>query len=299
MHFSHPRYWPIWCLIGFIRLMSFFPYRWQMWLGSIIGRILKCLARKRARIADTNIRLCFPEWSDAKRKAVISQHFESFGKIPFEFGIGAWWSDDQIRSIAQVEGVENLQAALAQKRGAILLAAHFTTLDIAGRIMRLYTPYYPVYRKHNNPLMEDFIGGNRKNICGKAIQHHDMRNLIKALHDNMPLYYMPDQNFGLRYSIFIPFFGIQTATITATSRLAGKYNTPVVPVIQQRLPNEQGYRVVFEEALDNFPSNDFEQDTIRINKIFEDQIRNNPVDYLWVHRRFKTRPPGEEPIYNF
>ncbi len=121
--------------------------------------------------------------------------------------------------------------------------------------------------------------------------------MIRSLRSNMPVLYIPDQNFGRKHSIFVPFFGIQTATVPATSRLAAIDNTPVLPIVQQRLPDNQGYLLVIEKELDNFPTADLEQDTIRINHLFEHQIRNNPVDYLWVHRRFKTRPDGEEDIY--
>jgi len=295
--FIHPRYWPAWCLIALVRASSFLPYHWQMYMGSLLGKIAKRFGKKRVYIAETNMRLCFPEWSAEKRHEMLDLHFDSLGKSPFDFGIAAWWSDEKIRSLAQVEGVENLREALAVGRGAILLAGHFTTLDIAGRIMHLYTPFYPIYRKHNNPLMEDFIGGNRANICGKAIRHEDMRSMYKALRDNMPLYYIPDQNFGMRYSIFVPFFGIMAATITATSRLAAKYGTPVIPISQARLPDNRGYQVRFGKALDNFPSDNLEKDTIRINQLLEQQVRENPADYLWVHRRFKTRHEGEESLY--
>jgi KDO2-lipid IV(A) lauroyltransferase len=297
MKYLQPRFWPIWCFIGLIHLASLFPFRWQMNLGSLLGKLAKRFGKKRVRIAETNMRLCFPEWSDEQRREMLDRHFESLGRAPFDFGIAAWWRDKQIERLAIIEGLDNMQEALSRGRGAILLAGHFTTLDIAGRIMHLHTEMYPVYRKHNNPLVEEFIGGNRANICGKAISHEDMRSMYKALRDNIPLYYIPDQNFGMRYSIFVPFFGVQTATITATSRLAAKYNTPVVPIVQERLPDYQGYRVKFEKALENFPSDDIVKDATRINRLLEQQVRDNPMDYLWVHRRFKTRPEGEKSLY--
>lgn len=297
MKFVHPRYWPIWCFFGLVRLASFFPHRWQMRAGMLTGRLLKYVVSEWVRITDTNLRLCFPEWPEDKRRALRNRHFESLGKCPFDFAIASWWSDERICHLARVEGLDNLHNALVQQRGVILLAGHFITLDITGRIMHLHTSFYPVYRKHNNPLMEAFIGGNRAMICGKAIPHDNLRSMYQALRDKMPLYYIPDQNFGRKHCVFVPFFGIQAATTTAVSRLAGKYHTPVVPVVQQRLPGDRGYLVKFREPLRNFPSGDPVQDTLRINQLLEAQIRQNPVDYLWIHRRFKTRPEGEEAIY--
>jgi KDO2-lipid IV(A) lauroyltransferase len=178
-----------------------------------------------------------------------------------------------------------------------LLAGHFTTLEIISRVLKLHADFHPMYRKNNNPLIDHIITTGRVRHTGKAIPHDDLRSLIRSLRSNMPVLYIPDQNFGRKHSIFVPFFGIQTATVPATSRLAAIDNTPVLPIIQQRLPENQGYRLVIEKELENFPTEDQEQDTTRINQILEQQVRNNPVDYLWVHRRFKTRPEGEKSFY--
>ena len=155
-----------------------------------------------------------------------------------------------------------------------------------------------MYRKNNNKLIEFLISRERERHCGKVIPHDNPKSMIKSLRSNIPVLYIPDQNFGLKYSIFVPFFGIPTATVSATSRLAAIDITPVVPIIQQRLPGNRGYRLVFLKALDNFPSDNVEQDTARLNRLIEEQVLQNPSEYLWVHRRFKTRPPGEASFYN-
>ena len=162
-------------------MVSILPDSWRICLGGVLGRILFLVARKRVRIADTNMRLCFPEWTDSRRRLMIHDNFISLGKSICDFSMGAWASDDHIKRLSEVEGVENLQAALAKGRGAILLAGHFTMLDMTGRAMHLHTRMYPVYRKHNNDLMEKFIGGERAKICGKAIHHDDLRSIYKTL----------------------------------------------------------------------------------------------------------------------
>jgi KDO2-lipid IV(A) lauroyltransferase len=297
MNFLHPRYWLIWIFYSLLRLISYLPYRIQMGLGRLLGRMLLHPSSKRRKIAEINLRLCFPDWSEEKRQETLKKHFESLGMCLFEFGITWWWPDDRFRPFAQIEGLENLQAALGKNKGVILLAGHFTTLEIISRVLKLHADFHPMYRKNNNPLIDHIITTGRVRHTGKAIPHDDLRSLIRSLRSNMPVLYIPDQNFGRKHSIFVPFFGIQTATVPATSRLAAIDNTPVLPIIQQRLPENQGYRLVIEKELENFPTEDQEQDTTRINQILEQQVRNNPVDYLWVHRRFKTRPEGEKSFY--
>jgi len=299
MHFYHPRYWPIWVLYGLLRLVSFLPYHIQIYIGRKIGSCARHIFKKRRKIAEINLRLCFPEWTEEKRKEILKQHFESLGIGLVEFGMCWWWSDKKILPLAHVEGLEHLHNALRKNKGVILLAGHFTTLEIISLVLKPHTDFHPMYRKNNNEFLDYIIRSGRERHCGKVIPHDDLRSMIKSLRSNVPVLYIPDQNFGRRHSIFVPFFGIQTATVPATSRLAAIDNTPVVPIILQRLPDYKGYRLVIEKALENFPTDDPEQDTIRINQLFEKQVRDNPVDYLWVHRRFKTRPEGEGPIYKF
>ncbi len=297
MHFSHPRYWPIWIFYGLLRLISLLPYSTQIYLGRTLGSLLRRIAKKRRQIAEINLRLCFPDWTHEKRNEILKRHFESLGIFLFEFGIACWWSDKRLRPLAHVEGLENLQNALKKNKGAILLVAHFTTLVIISRALRLHVELNAMYRKIDNKLMDQIFKDVEERFDVKLIRHDDLKSMIRSLRNNISVIYIPDQNFGKRHSIFTPFFGIQTATIPATSRLAGIDNTPVIPIIQQRLPNNKGYRVVISKELDNFPGGDIEKDTIRLNQIIEEQVRQNPSEYLWIHRRFKTRPPGEKPIY--
>ena len=298
MRFIHPRYWLIWLGYVLLRLASFLPYRVQVLMGRALGRLIMLMSTRRRKIAERNLQLCFPEWPQENRSALLWKHAEALGISLFEFGITWWWSDARFRPLAHIEGLDHLTEALKPGKGAILLAGHFTTLEIISRVLKLHADFYPVYRKNNNPLIDHIITSGRIRHCGKVIPHDDLRSLIRSLRNNMPVLYIPDQNFGRRHSLFVPFFGIQTATLPATSRLAGIDNTPVLPITQQRLPGYGGYRLVIGQPLEHFPTSNLVQDTIRINRIFEKQVRENPVDYLWVHRRFKTRPEGEPPIYD-
>ena len=297
MKFIHPRYWLIWSGYVLIRLVVLLPYSVQMYLGQWLGRLALLLSVKRRHVAETNLRLCFPHLPDDQRKKILWQHGESIGQNLFEFGIGYWMSDKRFKPLSHLEGIENLNEALQKGKGAIILAGHFTTLEIICRVLVLHTDFHPMYRKHNNPLIDHIITSNRLRYVSKVIPHDNLKLMIKSLRENNAVLYIPDQNFGRKHSIFVPFFGVQTATVPATSRLAAITHAPVLPIIQQRLPDTKGYRLVIEPALENFPTDNTEKDIIRINKLFEQQVRDDPANYLWVHRRFKTRPDGEAPIY--
>ena len=296
-NFYKPHYWHIWLLYWMLRAISFFPFKIQTYIGRKTGVIGKYIFVKRRKIAEENLNLCFPEWSHEKQLQILDQHFESLGLALIEFGISWWCSDAKIRSLAKIEGLENLQGVLEKNRGVILLAGHFTTLEIISRLLRLHTDFHPVYRKNNNPLLDHIINSGRLRHCSKIILRDNLRSIINSLKCNIPVLYIPDQNLGRKQCIFVPFFNIQAATTTATSRLAKIANTPVLPVIQKRLPDNKGYSLVIKKELVNFPTDDHIMDTIRLNKDFEEQIRDNPENYLWVHRRFKTRPDGEARIY--
>jgi len=298
MRFIHPVYWHLWILYGFLCVVSWLPYRFQVAFGRRLGRLLAHVYGKRRKIAETNLRLCFPDWPEEKRRDVLEKHFESLGMCLFEFGMSWWWPDERMRPLAHIEGLENLHEALKKNRGVILLAGHFTTLEIISRVLKLHADFHPMYRRNNNEFLDHVIRAGREWHCGKVIPHDDLRSMIRSLRGNMPVLYIPDQNFGRKQSIFVPFFGIPTATAPATSRISALFGTPIVPIVQRRLPGSKGYRLVIEKALENFPTLDVEQDTIRINRLIEKQIRDNPADYLWVHRRFKTRPEGEAPVYD-
>ena len=295
--FYHPRYWMVWMVYGLLRLLILLPYPVQMFLGRRLGPLLIILAKKRRRIAEINIKLCFPEWSDEKRNVLLQRHVESLGVFPFESAMACWWPDSRIHKLVHFEGLENLEKALDNNKGVIILAAHFTTIVMTSRLLRMNHEVCAMYRRLDNALAEHMFkrAGERVNV--KLIRHNDLRGMLGSLRENKPVIYIPDQNFGIRHSEFVPFFGISAATLTAISRLASISNSPVVPVMQQRLSGNKGYRLVLQEALDNFPGNDIKQDLLRINQLVEQQVRDVPSEYLWIHRRFKTRPQGEESLY--
>lgn len=292
-----PRYWPVHAGMALGWLAARLPFPVQMALGRVLGRLAYWLMPGRRRVARTNLGLCFPELDTDARRSLLREHFRSLGIGVIETAMSWWTPTRNLRRLARIEGLEHLHAALDAGRGVILLSAHFTTLEIGGRLLSLHAPFHVLYRRHKNAAFEAVMQRARERHFEKAIPRDDMRGMLRSLKANMPVWYAPDQNYGAEHSVFVSFFGIPAATITATARLARISGARVVPFFQERLPGSKGYRLRLYPALENFPTDDETADTQRVNDLIEAEIRRMPAQYLWAHRRFKTRPPGAAPVY--
>ncbi len=272
-----------------MRLLAALPYPWAMRVGCVIGKFMMIVSKCRREIAKINLSLCFPELTNSERNRLLHKHFDSLGMGAVEAAL-CWWTPlGKLFSLGHLEGRDHLEAALRQGNGVILLSAHFTALEIGTTLLALNVPICAVYRTHGNPLFETLTQRARAAYARRAIPAGDMKAMLRALKDNLPVWFSPDQDFGRKHSIFVPFFGQPAASLTATSRLAKLSGAPVVPFFSQRMEDGSGYRLVLHPALENFPSDDIEADTLRINQIIEAEVRRYPEHYLWVHRRFKTR----------
>jgi KDO2-lipid IV(A) lauroyltransferase len=300
MH-THPysiRYWPTWMAIAVLWCLSRLPFTWQLAIGRFIGRTFQQFAGRRRAIAAVNLSLCFPELSAGERDRILAEQFISMGIGVLEMAMSWWAPARRLKKLARVEGLQHLQDALDRDKGVILLSAHFTTLEIGGRLLALHAPFHVMYREHKNAAFDRVMKSARIRHFGKAIPRGDLRGMLRSLQHNMPVWYAPDQDYGREQSIFVPFFGIPAASITATSRLARLSGAAVVPFFQTRLPGARGYRLTLYPPLDSFPGASVEEDTQRVNDIIEARIREQPGQYLWAHRRFKNRPEGEAQVYN-
>jgi len=293
-----PRYWPLWIGIGILwSLTHLLPYRWQLAAGRQLGHITYQLARHRRRIADINLKLCFPDLDETQRQQLLRRHFESLGMGFLEM-LSAWWLPDaRLKHLEHIQGLEHLDTALARNQGVILFSAHFTSQEMGTRFLTMHTAIHGAYRPHENPLIEYLMKKNRDNRAEKAIPREAVREMLRSLKKNKALWFATDQNFGHKNSVFAEFFGKLAATNTAVSRLAQISGAAVVPFFTQRLENNQGYKVILQPALEDFPTGDNRQDVLRLNQLIEAQIRKAPAQYLWVHRRFKDRPQGEDNLY--
>lgn len=293
LDFTSPRFWPTWLLFGILWLITRLPFALQMRAGDLIGALARHAATSRRRIAEINIALCFPGLGRTKQSELVKAHFRALGRGIVETALCWWGRDTQLRNKVVLVGREYLHRALQRGKGVILLSAHFTTLELGGRLLAMDTPFHVLYRQHKNPLFETVMQRARTRRFEKAIPRDNTRALLASLKDNMPVWYAPDQNHGGTQSTFVPFFGIQASTLTTTARLAKVSGAAVVPFFQTRLPDAEGYLLILCPALADFPGDDPEKDTAAINQLLETVIREMPEQYLWVHRRFKTRPDGE------
>lgn len=295
-HIASPQYWPSWFGLLLLWLTGkLFPYTLVLLLGAGIGRLGYHIARQRRHIAEVNLRLCFPEKSQSELEQLLKTHFEALGIGILLTGFAWWASDAKLRPLMQVEGLDHLKTCLTQGRGALLLGSHFTDLELSGRLFILNHPTAVMYRQHENPVIEWAISRNRKRNFIAAIPRDDIRQTIRALKKNHPVWYAPDQSFKGPNSTLAAFFGVPAATNTGTSRLAKISRAPVLMFNCYRLPGSQGFRLVFHPPLADFPSNDLQADAERINGLIERAVRLAPEQYLWIHRRFKKRKVLPDP----
>lgn len=300
LKFYAPKFWGMWLGIGILRLLAFLPYSWMKKSSQLLGTGLYPLAKRRTHIIETNIRLCFPQLSkeeqlDLSRKALISSIM-----AVFEVALSWWSPQKRVIDLHQVEGIEHLENARAKGKGVILLVSHFTTMEIAGAMLNShFDDLDVVYKRSTNELLEWFIHHKRlEKCCGYLTRHKNLRQIIRTVKQGHVLWYAPDQDFGTKDSIFAPFMGVSTSTLLSTARIAKLTGAPVLPFYVERLNDKHGYVVHFSQPLENFPTNDELADATTINQAIEKQIQHTPEQYLWAHRRFKTRPEGEQDVYS-
>jgi Kdo2-lipid IVA lauroyltransferase/acyltransferase len=282
-----PQYWPTWLGLGVLRLFEPLPFSVLMLLGRTLGALLRRLPLPFVRIARINLQLCLPATPAREREHILNRHFQSLGIALFETAMAWWSSDARICKVTHVDGLEHLDAARTQDRGALLLSAHFTTLEMGARALAARIPLNIMYRPASNPVMGFFLARNRARRAKRAIRRDDIRVLVGALKASEPVWYAPDQAYRKKGAQMVNFFGVPCASNTATSRLAKMTNAVVLPYFPERLPGSLGYRITIQAPLDNFPSDDAIADAELYHHAIEAHIARVPEQYLWIHRRFK------------
>jgi len=282
-----PRYWLTWAGIGLLRLLALLPFPALLATGRVLGALLRHLPISFVRTARRNIELCFPELDAPAREQLLDEHFKSLGMALMEVPLAWWITPAQLAKIVRIEGAENLHAAIARGQGVILLTAHFTSLELAGRTLLAIAPVKFLYRPTKNEVLAYALNRFRTGYGGGPIPKDDIRAFIGALKKNECVWYAPDQSYRKKGAEMVPLFGIPAATNTLTSRLARMTGAAVLPYFLQRLPGAQGYLATIHPPLENFPSDCSVSDTERFNRMIEAQVRIAPEQYLWIHRRFK------------
>jgi KDO2-lipid IV(A) lauroyltransferase len=272
--------------LSVLRIIELLPFPAQRHVGAALGRLIRRLPLAYVRIARRNIELCMPALSPAEQAALLDRHCESLGMALCETADTWWSSDRRVHGLAEVRGLEHLQAALAKGRGAIMIGGHFTTIEIATRILGTVVPLNVVYRATKNAVLSRTMYTSFSRH-GNPIAHDDIRSMIRALKKNEAVWYAPDQSYRNKGAAMVNFFGIPAATTTATSRLARISGAAVLTYFPERLPGNAGYRVMIGPALEDFHGPDPVRDVERFHSLLEQHIRRVPEQYLWVHRRFK------------
>lgn len=295
--FLHPRYWLTWMTIAVLRLLAFLPHRAQQWLGRMIGLASYHLAPARREIATTNIRLCFPQFSEAEQQQLVKDSLIATAKGYVESTTGWWGNMAPYIERLQVHGLEHLQEAQARGKGVLLLGGHFSILDFAGPLASAVFDFNHMYRPNNDPLFDAMIERNRRRFSGAAFSKKRIKPMMDFIRAGNVVWYGCDQDFGPRYSVFAPFFGIQAATLTTPAWIARETGATVLFISQFREPGDKTYSIYFSPIFENYPVADEQENAARLNEEIERMVRRYPEQYLWVHRRFKTRPEGEASLY--
>jgi KDO2-lipid IV(A) lauroyltransferase len=286
-------------LLGLLWALSHLPLAAQAALGRGVGALLYRLAGTRRHVAERNLELCMPELGRAERDALVREHFKWLGRSLLERGL-LWYAPvERLRRLIRVEG--DVSLAERSERPVMWLVPHFMALDVAGVATQLFQKRMvgSIYQKQSNPVFDAAMRAGRLRFDqGEVFERRERAlPLVRAIKRGWAFFNLPDMDFGRKDTAFVPFFGVPASTLLAPSKMARSLGMVVQPVVAEALPGGAGYRVRFLDAWTDWPTDDPVADAARMNRWIEAEVRRNPAQYLWVHKRFKTRPAGERPLY--
>ncbi|WP_159565716.1 LpxL/LpxP family Kdo(2)-lipid IV(A) lauroyl/palmitoleoyl acyltransferase [Budvicia diplopodorum] len=295
----HPRYWLVWFGIGVLYLLVLLPYPWFTRLGRWLGRRAMSVMTRRKRITRRNIELCFPDMTEQQHVEWMVKNFEGTGQAIFETGMAWFWPEWRIKKWCKIQGIENLMLSIEEPRGMLVIGIHFLTLELGARIIGTVRPGVGVYRPHDNKLMDWLQTWGRLRSNKYMIVRGDVKGMIRSLKQGELIWYAPDHDYGPRNSVFAPFFAVEKAATTiGTSILVRAADPLLIPFIPMRNEDNSGYTLIVKPPLEGFPVDNEVTAATFMNKAIEQQILLAPNQYMWLHRRFKTRPEGEASLYN-
>jgi KDO2-lipid IV(A) lauroyltransferase len=294
---SFIKYAPSWIVYGLIWLFAQLPYNLIIITGKGMGKLLPVLLKSRKKVVAVNLSICFPDLNPSEKKNLIRNHFIEMGVMLTQTLKAFLSSTKSIEKNAIIKGGMYIEECLKKKQGVLLVAGHFTALDMGGKILCNKYPIAGMYREHKHPLTEYIVTKSRLKYAKKMFNRDALRPIIKHLKSGGILWYAPDQNYRRGQSEFVPFFGKQASTITATHQMARLSKCQVLFFHVQRNEQSPYYTLTISPPMDDFPTKDPVADTQRVNLGIETMVIKNPAEYLWLHKRFKTRPPGEKNPY--
>ena len=285
-------------VVGLLWLLHFLPLGALAAVGNTLGRLAFWLIPERRRVTRVNLEKCFPQMVPEARERLARAHFRAVTRSLVEHALLWWAPEARIRRLIRVEGLEHLTTPRAEP--LILFVPHFVGLDASGTRLALERDAVAIYSAQKNAAFDRLFAhgrgrfGNQRQVS----RQEGVRAAIRCMRrEKRPLFYLPDQDYGARDALFVPFFGVPAATVPGLSRIAQLAGAKVVPCITRLLPGGAGYVVRLEPPWENFPSGDLYADTKRMNEYIERQVLDMPEQYLWMHKRFNTRPPGEAGFY--
>lgn len=280
-------------------LLHFLPLPVLAICGKSLGFMFYFVGMRRRKIVLVNLTLCFPNLAEKERTSLARAHFKMLGRSFLERSKLWWASEDELRRLIHVSGENHIKEALNAGKAVILLAPHFVGLDAGGIGIALRFDAMSMYSTQKNAVFDALILRGRKRFNAQLLlsRQDGILKTIKAMKKGLPFYYLPDMDLGREDALFAPFFGVKAATITGLPRLAKVANAVIITCVTRILENGKGYEVTLEKAWENFPTEDVFKDTCRMNDFIEHAVKTMPEQYYWVHRRFKTRPQGEEKFY--
>lgn len=297
--FLLPKYWLTWFGIGLLYILVLLPYPVIYWLGTRLGRFSKIFLKKRVQIAERNLELCFPQMPKSEREALVNKNFESVGMGLFETGMAWFWPEWRVKRWFKVSGLEHIKKVKDSGQGILLIGIHFLTLELGARIFGICNPGVGVYRPNDNPVMDWLQTWGRLRSNKFMLDRKDVKGMIRSLKAGEIIWYAPDHDYGPRKSVFVPLFAVdKAATTTGTYILAKTSNPALIPFTPKRLPEGKGYELIISPPVADFPIDNEENTAKAMNKVVEQEILRAPDQYMWLHRRFKTRPEGEASLYN-
>lgn len=284
--------------LAFLWLLHWLPLPLLGRIGKAFGTLLFHLLKKRRHITLTNLRLCLPDLTESEHQAIAKQHFQAYARSVLERAILWWAPKRRLKKLIQIEPHLPLEEFRAGP--VIVLCPHFVCLDIAGVAISMEMSASSIYMRQRNEVFDEALrrGRERFHPIQLYTRQQGIKPILRALKGGLPFFMLPDMDFGRKDSEFVPFFGTLAATLTAPARLAAASGAKIIPVIATFLPNYRGWRVKFYPPWEDFPGNDMVAATARMNAFIEARILEAPSEYFWTHRRFKTRPKGEQDIYN-
>ncbi len=300
----HPKYLPTWFAFALLWLVvQILPYRSLIWLGKSLGRFALRFGKRRQAIAQKNIAACYPDMSEEARREIFIATAESFGASVLESGMAWFWPGWRFNGLCSIEGLEHLEQAKKENKGVLLLAIHFMPIEICAAFINRSTSIDGFYQPHKNPVYEMLQrhGRERHNKDSQTIPRTNVRRIVAALKNKRVINYAVDQDYGSKTKdegrVFAPFFGVPALTTGVPARLVKMTGAKAIFYTTQRLEGGKGYRIKIYPPLESLGELGDEGDARLLNEFVEARVRENPGQYLWFHRRFKTRPPGEAPFY--